>query len=165
MVTKSRLFGGADTWSPNGAIPWGRNYENSLAWYADAGVFLTPMYAYEMAAEGLTHRAAIQGFGHDESLVEPLSMSAAIDEILLKSIVEYIEYETPAEGFTLGAPVISEIEVEDLIKFATYDKWTPELITISSGVTEISLAQVVVTYQIPSESIALATDITEITLL
>lgn len=119
MVTKSRLFGGADTWSPNGAIPWGRNYENSLAWYADAGVFLTPMYAYEFE-DSLRVSGQMTEIGPDSSLVDDQLVSAEILSWALQSTVVYTTYEIEPENLTTQVQMLSW-DLITTVQYSTYE--------------------------------------------
>ena len=110
MVTKSRLFGGADTWSPNGAIPWGRNYENSLAWYEDAGVFLTPMYAYEIGKDDIDKMqfsAQLVGYRFDPQILDSFDISAQLVGWELIDLVKYTTLKLPADSLAIAGSLVN----------------------------------------------------------
>ena len=147
MASKSFVFGGGDTWQPNGVIPWGENREFSLAWYEDAGVFLTQMYAYEIQPESLGIRSTLTLARVDPNCADVATIHCSLTVLDLEDTVKYTTYEWQVEPMALSQFGLTVLDLVETVKYTTYGDWQPEpLMVNAAGLMSLQMETVVVTY-------------------
>ena len=162
MASKSRLYGGGDAWSPNGVIPWGYNQETSLAWYADAGVFLSSMYTYEFE-DSLSVSGVVVRTGPDGLAIDSLNTSGSMLSLTLDSVVAYVDYDVLPEELTVSGRMNS-VEVTTVVQYSNYDV-PAEFMQVSGELQSVTTETVVITYNnYPVEDLQVSGALLEVTL-